>query len=396
MIEMFWGAAKSEVRSNLHAIAGKILYADLIREVKKAFDKISIEMVRKFETVTARFHDADSKGLSGAYMKWVVRQFHGHRGLPNNWQKICDIIGKGSDASEDQKEFLAKFFGTSCAKQQKDENKADQYINVKRDKQTVLKAKILPEQHIDEPTPIKTTKRQRHKPKKKPAPRKSASATTDLQEDIQTLFSRVKKRNIRRVKKNFTAQYWMTGEDHEVVLKAFKCINFNRYVDGQFMGEELSSVLGQHALTADGIIPMIRERRSFNPAESDNGYALLNTVEWGGGSGIHWVIAKWSRKGDSVTVTVFDPKKNTAMCNKIKEHLNQEHHGLTVNSTFRHLNWQLCGWRCGYYSVFAVVHAIVEEKYKNINFSQQKELGKMPNGTIFIVHETYFFLQVHL
>jgi hypothetical protein len=140
-------------------------------------------------------------------------------------------------------------------------------------------------------------------------------------------------------------------------------------------------VIVENGLGADLILKTIRDRRSQYPGD-DFGMSVVNTTD-STGTGYHWVIVVFSRVDARVKIRVYDPLNHAENCNLIYSNaVTQGKDEFTVDIACIPLKWQGCGWRCGYYCVYAVLSAGQGQAAQDALLSEDggSALQKMPTG----------------
>ncbi|KAL1659549.1 hypothetical protein GGF50DRAFT_130934 [Schizophyllum commune] len=77
-IEQVWGAAKRAYRMYPESSSEE----DLVRNVEKALESVSLQTMRHFARRAWKFIDAYRKGSDGRIAAWAAKKYHGHRTLP--------------------------------------------------------------------------------------------------------------------------------------------------------------------------------------------------------------------------------------------------------------------------------------------------------------------------
>jgi hypothetical protein len=159
--------------------------------------------------------------------------------------------------------------------------------------------------------------------------------------------------DVDEVHKELKDGYWLGTWDLDAVLG----------IIGMPPGWEYGGTLGRNEL-----VPQVKGMRD------GKFIAIVNTDRRRcRGGGVHWVVAVWSNSKSQVVIQFFDPRTTVSLCAPLERCVRGQN-GWQLLDTLA-MEWQRDGWRCGYFTLYAVAFAEVGE-----NNPSGVGLRKMPDN----------------
>lgn len=121
------------------------------------------------------------------------------------------------------------------------------------------------------------------------------------------------------------------------------------------------SVVDQ-GLACNHVVKTIMDRKDQYKGDRDFGMAVVNTDQWQE-NGFHWVVAVFLRTADEgkdkIQICLYDPLGTAKYSESVKRQIEEDAakvDNIHIEVTASAMGMQTDGWRCGYYSVYAILN----------------------------------------